>query len=69
MTVIFDYGAYEILDMFLERGLADINASDLDLVIDEDDELVADMAYKSKETPQQVREGFIRIGKKYGILK
>lgn len=69
MTVIFDYGAYDVLDMFLEKGLGDINDSDLDLVIDEDDELVSDMAYKSKESPKQVRDGFIRIGKKYGILK
>jgi frataxin-like iron-binding protein CyaY len=68
MPTIFDYGAYEALKLFVEKGIADLTQIDVDMLVG-DDSIIDDISFLSSETPEQVKDGFERIFKELGMTK
>ena len=68
MPTIFDYGAYDALKLFVEKGIADLTQIDVDMLVGEDS-IIDDISFLSTETPEQVKAGFERIFKELGMTK
>lgn len=68
MPTIFDYGSYDALKLFVEKGIADLTQVDVDMLVGEDS-IIDDIAYKATESPEKVKAGFERIFKELGMVK
>ncbi len=68
LPIIFDYGAYDALKLFIEKGIGKIEDLDIDMLVG-DDSIIDDMAFKSRETPEQVKAGFEKVLKELGAIK
>ena len=68
MPTIFDYGAYDALKLFVEKGLAEVSPMDVDMLVGEDS-IIDDISYKSGESPEKIKAGFEKVFKELGLLK
>lgn len=68
MPTIFDFGAYEALKLFVEKGLAEVSPMDVDMLVGEDS-IIDDISYKSGESPEKIKAGFEKVFKELGLLK